>query len=182
MTQKLDLNRLRDVVIENAAQGNAKPADPSKQVYVDKDANLVFGDGPRNPHKAATQVINETFSGPAGEQKYVREKMPSGTREVVTDEGIRGWLYPVVSSLGDAYQLFAYNNGANWQVLVVSPEIESKLKDVHESHLFSDGRICLSKRHGGGAPTLEEAYSRSVLWATGMSVAMQTGKFAFNPS
>jgi len=84
----------------------------------------------------------------------------------------------LVSELGDEYELFLYFDGGAYQVKVVSPDVEDGLSP-HDCHLFADGRICLGDLAGGGMPTLEEAYARSVVWCNGFSVYLQNGKFPF---
>jgi hypothetical protein len=111
------------------------------------------------------------------DQAVVEGKLPAETRYVSVD-GARGWLYPVESELGDRYELFLYFDGSAYQVKVVSPDVEEGLSP-HDCHLFPDGRVCLGDHAGGGMPTLEEAYARSVVWCNGFSVYLQRGRFPF---
>ena len=53
---------------------------------------------------------------------------------------------------------------------------------AHAGHLYANGRLCLSQNGGSGQPTLEEAYSKSVLWATGMDVVLAGYPFPFSPN
>jgi hypothetical protein len=98
------------------------------------------------------------------DQAVVDGNLPSATRHRVVD-GVRGWLYPVTSELGDAVQ-------------VVEPALEGRA-DLHACHLFRDARICLGERAGGGMPTLAEAFSKSVVWCNGFSVYQRTARFPF---
>jgi hypothetical protein len=107
----------------------------------------------------------------------VEGKLPASTRYLTVD-GVRGWLYPVTTELGDAFRLFLYFDGAGYQVKVVEPDVENRF-DPHASHLFPDGRICLSEVAGAGAATLEAAYARSVLWCNGMSVFLREDRFPY---
>jgi hypothetical protein len=102
--------------------------------------------------------------------------LPAATREVKV-AGSRGFLFPVTSEAGDAYQLFLWFDGSGYQVKVVSPEVEGC--DPHVCHLFPGARLCLGSGAGGGQPTLEGAYAKAVLWANGFSVWRRTGTFPF---
>jgi hypothetical protein len=111
------------------------------------------------------------------DQAIVDGNLPSATRYRVVD-GVRGWLYPVASGLGDAFVLFVYFDGSGYQVKVAEPVMDARA-DSHACHLFPDARICLGEHAGGGMPTLAEAYSKSVVWCNGFSVYQRTGKFPF---
>lgn len=103
--------------------------------------------------------------------------LPAEARLLEVD-GVKGWLYPVASAHGDRYQLFLYFDGSAYQVKVVEPDVESRA-DPHACHLFPSGLICFGVEAGGGMPTLEAAYAKSVLWANGFSVYQRTGRFPF---
>lgn len=105
----------------------------------------------------------------------VEGKLPASTRYVTVD-GVRGWLYPVTTELGDAFRLFLYFDGAGYQVKVVEPDLERRF-DPHASHLLPDGRICLSEVAGAGADSLEAAYARSVVWCNRFSVFLREDRF-----
>ncbi len=107
----------------------------------------------------------------------VELSLPGSTRHLLVD-GVRGWLYPLVSAMGDRFELFLYFDGGAYQVKVVSPTVEGEV-DTHACHLFSDGRICFGQSDAGGMPTLTEAYAKSVLWANGDSVYLRTAAFPF---
>lgn len=57
----IDLNKLRDVVRQNQSSGTAQPADPARQVHVDREGNVRFGDESTNAGPT-TQVPQETFA------------------------------------------------------------------------------------------------------------------------
>lgn len=78
---------------------------------------------------------------------------------------------------GDPYTLFAYNDGSQYQVMVVFPEVAGRL-NPHEVHLYSNGCICFGE--GVGLPTLEQAFAKSVLWTAGFSAFARTGNFQFS--
>ncbi len=107
----------------------------------------------------------------------VELSLPGATRHLLVD-GVRGWLYPLVSEMGDRFELFLYFDGGAYQVKVVSPAVEGEV-DTHACHLFSDGRICFGQSDAGGMPTLTEAYAKSVLWVNGYSMYLRTAAFPF---
>jgi hypothetical protein len=107
----------------------------------------------------------------------VELNLPGATRHLVVD-GVRGWLYPLSSELGDRFELFLYFDGSAYQVKVVLPVIEGEV-DTHVCHLFCDGRICFGQADAGGMPSLVEAYAKSVLWVNGYSVYLRTSSFPF---
>jgi hypothetical protein len=102
--------------------------------------------------------------------------LPPGTRSV-TVAGTSGWLYPVVNEQGDLFRMFLWFDGSAYQVKVVEPVLAHA--DPHASHLFPDARLCLAGYEGGGMPTLEGAFGRSVLWASGYGAFTRTGRFPF---
>lgn len=102
--------------------------------------------------------------------------MPSTTRNV-TVAGTTGWMYTVVNEQGDPFRLFLWFDGAAYQVKVVEPILG--YADPHSCHVFPDSRLCLGTDPTGGMRTLEAAYARSVLWATGYGAFMRTGRFPF---
>jgi hypothetical protein len=103
--------------------------------------------------------------------------LPAAARRV-TAQGTTGWLYPITTEQGDRYQLFLWFDGAAYQVKVVEPPLAGTA-DPHACHLLPDARLCLGGDPGGGVPTLEGAFGRSVLWANGFSVWRRTGRFPF---
>lgn len=111
------------------------------------------------------------------DQAQVEGKLPASTRYLTVD-GVRGWLYPVTTELGDAFRLFLYFDGAGYQVRVVEPDVERRF-DPHASHVLPDGRICLSEVTGAGVDTLEAAYARSVIWCNGFSVFLRENRFPY---
>jgi len=103
--------------------------------------------------------------------------LPAKARRVRV-EGTAGWLFPIASEQGDPYTLFLWFDGAAYQVKVVVPALDP-LADPHACHLLPDARLCLGGDPGGGMPTLEGAFARSVLWASGYSHWRRTGRFPF---
>jgi hypothetical protein len=103
--------------------------------------------------------------------------LPASAKRV-TAQGTTGWLYRVTSEQGDPYTMFLWFDGSAYQVKVVVPELDP-FADPHACHLFRDARLCLGGDRGGGVPTLEGAFARSVLWANGYSRWRRTGHFPF---
>jgi len=167
---QVDLNQLRNQVLTDQ-QSNS-----SGNVYTDPNGNIVLNPS-TSQQRNLSRVPGKVFAASLTcDRQTVSQKLPSNAREI-HHNGVTGWLYNIMSQLGDDYTLFAYNDGSQYQVLVVFPEVAGHY-DVHDAHLFSDGRICL--QDGGGMPTLESAYAKSVLWASGFSVYVRNGQFPFS--
>jgi len=107
----------------------------------------------------------------------VKGKMPQNTLEVMSD-GCTGFMYDITCELGKKYQLFAYFNGSRYRVLVITPQVEGNAHPVL-TKVLSDGSLCLEPTMMG-CRTLEEAFTKSVLWATGYSVYTHTGNFPYS--
>jgi hypothetical protein len=103
--------------------------------------------------------------------------LPASARRV-TVAGTSGWLYPVENTHGDRFRMFLWFDGAAYQVKVVAPSL-GHVPDPHACHVFPDARLCLGGDPAGGVPTLEGAFARSVLWATGYGSFTRTGRFPF---
>jgi len=177
---QIDLNALRDAVHESQRRGDAYPSDPSRRVSVTRDAQIVMGEVVDENH--TSKVQQGTFAGvpqpSATERQLVRNKLPVQTQWVEAG-GIGGWAFPVHTELGDRFDILIYDAGSKWKAILISPTIEGRF-NAHNSHLYSDGHICLSDSPGNGQPTLEEAFSKSVLWANGMSIHMKGHPFPFS--
>jgi hypothetical protein len=106
----------------------------------------------------------------------VEGALPAGTRRVSAG-GMTGWLYPVVNEQGDRFHMFLWFDGAAYQVKVIQPTLP--FADPHACHLYPDARLCLGGDEGGGMPTLDGAFARSVLWANGYGEFARTGRFPF---
>lgn len=112
------------------------------------------------------------------------KKLPSNTRELTLD-GTTYWTYSITCKLGRKYTMTLYFDGHEYQVRVLSPKIPSEVGlkdsdiDIHKCHYFSNGTLCLNPP-ANGAKSLEEAFAKSVVWATGFSIYAATGQFAFS--
>jgi hypothetical protein len=113
-----------------------------------------------------------------GQDRLAAEGILPGQARRVPVQGTGGWLYPVTAEAGDRFVLFLWFDGAAYQVKVVEPALDPGV-DPHACHLFPEGRLCLGGDAGGGMPTLEGAYARSVLWANGFAAWRRTGRFPF---
>ena len=114
----------------------------------------------------------------AADREFVRKSMPSRTKEVSINN-IVGWSYQITCEFGNEYTLFLYFDGSRYQVKCVFPEVEGKNYEIHKHHLFPDGRLCLDPT-SQGAPSIDYAYAKSVIWATGFSGFEASGKFHFS--
>lgn len=110
-------------------------------------------------------------------------KMPSNTQELRSGEygpdGV-GWIYAITNTFGTTFQFFVNFTGMAYEVWLVSPEIEAKFKNPHDGHIFNNGKICLQQANGGGMSTLETAFAKSAVWAEGIAVVLNGGKFPWN--
>lgn len=110
-------------------------------------------------------------------------KMPANTQELRSSEygpdGV-GWIYAITNTFGTTFQFFVNFTGMAYEVWLVSPEIEAKFKNPHDGHIFSNGKICLQQANAGGMPTLETAFAKSAVWAEGIAVVLNGGKFPWN--
>lgn len=184
MTQQVDLNRLRETIIKNQERGKALPPHRDEKVYATQDGRIVTGDSVRpGEERQLSEVHQATFatavtssSRRESERRVVNEKFPRNTRYLEVD-GIGGWYYKFSDEFGNPYEMFAYHDGSVYQVKVVYPEVEGKYSP-HNGHLYGSGRICFGNTDG--MPNLEDAYAKSVLWASGFTVFLQTGLFPFS--
>jgi len=185
------LDALRDRLHSNQQTGDVKPDDPRRQVKVEREGGIRFGETGGNPGQQ-TQLPQDTYSGWFGggdksadrrkiESRIVAKKLPRNTHAVTTAEGTQGWMLHFNCQYGDRYDIFVYFDGAYYQAIVIAPEVERYWKSPHTGHIYSDGRICLSRRYDGGQPALDEAFAKTVVWATGLTAARRFGvPFPFN--
>jgi hypothetical protein len=112
------------------------------------------------------------------DQLTARAKLPN-SRYVEVD-GTQGWFYTFNSELGDEYTMYVYRSHSTglYMVKMVFPEMDSgQGSNPHTEHLFSDGNVCLAREVG--LPTLELAYSKSVLFANAWSFFRRGHGFPF---
>ena len=181
MSNNLDLNRLRDTVIRNQNDSKSKPPEQLNKVFIDSEGKIHEGGSGTSNRLELSEVPQDTFADRVlNEKDIVSRYMPKNTRMLTSDEGVSGWIYTFSCELNNDYTMFAYYDGNYYQVLVVEPKVEGEWSSAHTGHIFSDGRICFGDEYDSGLPSLQDAYSKSVLWATGLSVAINTGHFPFS--
>jgi len=114
------------------------------------------------------------------DRQTVSRRLPRNTVEM-TVSGVTGWRYKITCQLGNSYTMFIYfdKNHSLYQVMVAFPEVAGHY-NVHDAHLFGDGRICLDAANGGGMSNLEQAFAKSSLWANGFTIYQKTGRFPFS--
>ncbi|MEV0197578.1 hypothetical protein [Nonomuraea sp. NPDC050691] len=183
-----DLNELRDIIRQAQSMGAPYPQDPAARITVGRDGKIYRGD--QTGDEPVSKVHHGTFAALsrraerrlAEDRRFARTHMPEGT--VYIDEpDVRGWAYSITTELNERYTLFAFFDGREYRVKLVEPALEQlvrrKIVDAHDGHLYPDGTICLSETRGAGQPTLEEAFSKSVLWALGMGFVRNGYRFPF---
>lgn len=181
VTNNVDLNRLRDIVRANQQTDEEKPADTDKKLWVTRDGKLAEGNQAQTNDRTLSEVPQDTFASRLeSERAIVATKFPRNARELTTTEGVRGWVYSFVNEFGQEFTMFAYFDGNYYQVKVIDPVLEAEWQSPHTGHLWSDGRICFGSSYGSGRCNLADAYSKSVLWANGISVALHGGEFPFS--
>lgn len=180
--KNLDLNALRTRVIKNQTDGSTRPSDPSKTIVVQRDGSIHMGEDAPQAAGPLTVVPQETFANRhEADRAIVSQFLPENTVPFRTDEGVQGYVYTIKTELLDEFTLFAFFDGANYQVQVIAPAVEARFNNPHDGHIFGKtGLICFGQAYGSGMPTLREAFAKSVLWANGMSVAIHTGHFPFS--
>lgn len=184
MPNEVDLNELRRKIIANQKQNENLPTDKKRQILVNKEGKIVDGHKASNGYqKNLSQVHQGVFASAStrltNEKKIVQKKFPANTRMLQVGQ-IRGWLYSFEDEFLRTYKMYAYFDGNVYQVKVVSPEVEGKYKSIHDCHLYTDGRICFGNQYGGGLPSLEYAYAKSVIWANGFTIYENERKYPFS--
>lgn len=175
MAQQVDLNEVRNRVMTNRQSGIDDPSSPNRAVFVDNGGNILTQPQPgqqRNLSRVPQKLFAATLMQ---DRQVVAHKLPANAQEMQIS-GVTGWVYEITSEVGDTYTMFIFNDGSLYQVMVLFPEVAGQYSPS-EGHLFSNGCICLNEEHG--YPTLEKAYAKSVLWATGFSFYVRTGQFPF---
>lgn len=175
-----DLNRLRDIILEQQRRKEPYSPDPERQITVKPTGEIQVG--PTEQSDPVSRVHMGTFAGldqrTRRDMETAGRKLPPGT-VFINEPEVRGWSYTVDTDFGETYTLFAYFDGVNYQVRLVSPPLEGRY-NPHGAHLYPDGRLCLSQDRGSGQPSLEEAFSKSVLWAEGMGFVKAGHPFPFS--
>jgi hypothetical protein len=166
----IDLNKLRERLLRNQQANNPTPSDPTQQVWVDSEGQIMDGNQATQNERPVSQVPQRVFASRLEQDRQaVKRFLPANTREKKLKSGQIGFVFTITCQFGQAYELFLYFDGNNYQVLVLRPAIEERIRNPHVGHLFTNGQLCLGEGYGNGAPNVQEAYSRSVLWANGIT-------------
>ena len=181
MSNQVDLNKLRETILTSQKQNEVLPTDKERKILIDKNGQIIEGSKTSGNEKHLSEVHQGVFafSRMRTEQKIVRDKFPNNTRLIEVGD-VKGWYYSFKDEFNVPYEMYAYFDGDAYQVKVVSPEVEGKYDSIHECHLYRDGRICFGNQYGGGLPTLEQAFAKSVVWANGFTIYEQTRKYPFS--
>lgn len=173
----LDLNAIQQATL--AAQRNGGQAADKDRVYVDQNGEVMLGSDVGDPSRAAEVVGDTFFARDLLAEARAIAKMPPSVK--VSDGTYEGYSYSITNRFGDKYDLFIYYHPTYsvYRVALVSPRLGGEL-DVHGGHLYSDGTLCLTKRHGSGYPSMEETYAKSALWTLGASLYRRGYGFQFN--
>lgn len=177
MSSTVDLNHLRDLINSNARSGQPRPQREEDRVYVEPSGAIVLGRDRPAERRKLSEVHQGVFAAvPSAEGEVVREKLPENAR-YVDEQSMRGWLYEFTNDLGDDYVFFVYRDGSGlWRASMVLPEVPTT-PNVHVAHLFEPGVICLSPEIG--LPSLEQCFSKTVIFSLGWSTYVRTGVFPF---
>jgi len=173
------LDQLRDLIHNQQTRESGTPQEPARQVRVTRDGRLTTGDQAGNQPSSDVQPDTFAYPNKASDARYVVTHMPEGT-QLAESNGREGWLYSFTNEFGEPFTMFAYFDAGYYQVLVLEPELEEYWLSPHTGHIYSDGLICFGNDYNSGRPTLETAYAKSVLWANGISVALQGYDFPWN--
>ncbi|WLQ05796.1 hypothetical protein [Arthrobacter oryzae] len=120
----------------------------------------------------------------ARDRQTAQTALPRNTREEAIGDTTY-WVYSFTDQFERQYTMGAYFDGREYQVRVLSPRIPEEVGltpdqlSIHDCHIFPNGRICLNPP-ANGALTLQEAYSKSVIWATGFTAYCEIGQFPFS--
>lgn len=173
----LDLNAIQQATL--AAQRNGGQVADKDRVYVDQNGEVMLGSDVGDPSRAAEVVGDTFFARDLLHEARATAKMPPSVK--VSDGTYEGYSYSITNRFGDKYDLFIYYHPTYsvYRVALVSPRLGGEL-DVHGGHLYSDGTLCLTKRHGSGYPSMEETYAKSALWTLGASLYRRGYGFQFN--
>lgn len=201
----LDLNRIRELSLENMSQGNTKPSEPAKQIVVDKNGNIKTGDETRRG-ESVTQVPQETF---ASKHRINREITEAATylpdpgpmlRRALGPDGENLWIVRIQTATPTPphyddpkpgnfeFCIYYDGNAGGYVSRVLEPTLESAWMDPHIGHIFKDGAICFGGHSWRALPSLREAFAKSCLWAEGIAVMLaskhlrQPTHFPFSPN
>lgn len=168
MTRKqVDLNKLRDTLIQSQRNGDTNPSSLSKTIVVDQNGRISMADDLNSyERQSVSEVQQDTFhSQDEPEEDSLQRYMPTDTQEITTEEGVQGWLFTITNSQGIKFRMFTYNDGQSYRVMVVDPVLESN-SNLHELHLNGDGTILFQARDSSSSiDSLVAAQKETIIWA-----------------
>ncbi|MDG4816530.1 hypothetical protein O7628_13590 [Micromonospora sp. WMMD956] len=180
-----DYNAIVETITKAQQRGDERPAADKPQVTVDRLGGIRVNQG--KPSEAAiSEVQHGTFAVAVSDARQRRDaetartKLPPGTYYEEA-AGAEGWYYSIVTpEFRNEYVFCASFDGLDYKVRLIAPDLEARGYAGHGGHLYPGGKICLSKSAGAGQPSLETAYSKSVLWAHGMDFVRSGVTFPFS--
>lgn len=172
-----------------AAQVNPVPPPPSASAVLRRHHNaqargwtvsdiVITPDGAirakedAGPGQEVSRVSTEVFAA-RSDDDLARDRLPANAAKHTDLTGKTGWVYTITTDFRDQFTLFLFRDHYMrlYRVQVLSPPIE-QLGLGHETHIFSDGTLCISP-HARGVERLADAYGRSVMWCTGISLMVR---------
>jgi hypothetical protein len=181
-----DLNKIAETIRQNQAAGKVNPTEPSEQIFIDDKGDILFGNQV-DPASASrlSRVTQETFyltreQRLAGEQSFVNTNMPAGTY-YASDGEYDGWVFEITNEFGDTYQFFLWYDpkDGHYTSSLIAPDLKGKV-EIHQCHLYADGRVCLKEAGGPGYPNMSMTYARTALWTRGASCYRRGYGFQLN--
>lgn len=173
-----DLNEVRDRIKRAPRRGTPHPPNPADQVTVERDGTIRLGDDATREPVSVVHHATFAIDRMLRDKQIAANKLPRDT-VFISEPDVSGWLYSITTELGHDFTLFAYFDGTDYKVKLVEPELEGRLP-AHGAHLYPNGLICLDERKGSGQASLEEAFSKSALWALGVSYVLEGYTFPFS--
>lgn len=124
-----------------------------------------------------SRLSTEIFAAGTLVDDLAARHLPTSAVKVTGPDGGSGWAYQITTDAGDTFDLFLYHDSytRTFRVRLLAPCLE-KLGLIHETHLFSNGHLCISPT-GAGQAYLADAYARSVLWCDGISAMLRGHAF-----
>jgi hypothetical protein len=168
--------------VRRAQRNGGRFVDPSKRVYVGREGELYQGCMATGGQRIS-EVTSDTFFSPPRletESAFVRSNMPRNTIRV-SDGTYDGWHFTMQNEFGDSYSLFLYYHASYrvYRAVLIEPRMQGTV-DVHGSHLWPDGTLCLTYATGSGYPSMAATYAKAALWTRGASCYRRGYGFQFN--
>jgi hypothetical protein len=174
----VDLNAIQAAVLEQQRNGGAEVAEKD-QLYADSNGEIVLGGEGRDTSRLSKIETDTFYARDLAMEARAVAKMPASHK--VSDGAYEGYFYKITNDFQDTYDLFIYYHSGYqvYRVALISPRLGGEV-NAHGCHLWPDGTICLTRLQGSGYPSMEETYSKSVLWTLGASLFQRGHGFQFN--